>query len=243
LRRETETETEDYLLALYDFDMSDVDALELDLALSVPGSADDRSKTLPSSLLDPLKWRSPYLEGRGIDEATQRLFNIGYDRQHKAVSFPWFGPAGELRNIKYRSIRDKRFWYQAGGDKIRNNVYGIHIVYGERISQVYVTESETDCLYLWAHGLPAIALGGATLTDRQRDIIVRSPIESIVLATDNDEAGNTARKALTARLSGYVDVSELPIPYFAKDVNDLSPEQLISAVDKVSGNSISFDAW
>lgn len=221
LRGETETETEDYLLQTYDTSFADADDLQLDLSLQL--DRDEQEVTLPSSLLLPLNWRSPYLGSRGISEEIQQLFRIGYDRGRQAVSIPWFNRDGQLVNIKYRSVRDKRFWYHAGGDRIRNHVYGMQIIQARRIRRVYVTEAEIDALYLWACGYPAVALGSANLTARQREIFIQSPAEEIVAATDNDEAGDHAAEILYEELNGYASVSRLQLPPTVKDVNELSP--------------------
>ncbi|WP_206566722.1 hypothetical protein, partial [Enterobacter cancerogenus] len=114
-----------------------------------------------------------YLEGRGIDEKTQRLFNIGYDRDSKAITIPWHNRAGALVNIKVRSVKEKKFWYYQGGDKISNHVYGLDLIVSRQIKRVYITEAEIDCMYLWANGLPAVAIGGSSLSLSQRENLLR----------------------------------------------------------------------
>jgi DNA primase len=62
----------------------------------------------------------------------------------------------------------------------------MHFVNKLGCETVYVVESEIDCLYLWSHGKPAIALGGSNMSQVQRQLILRSPIKTLVLSTDND---------------------------------------------------------
>lgn len=237
LRREQEEETEDYLLSTYAPYIADADDLSLDFDLTEEPAESDI--VLPYSLLDPLRWRSPYLLNRGISEETQRLFRIGYDKQRKAISIPWFNKSGQLANIKFRSVTDKRFWYWAGGDRIRKHVYGLNIVIGRGLQKVFVTESEIDALYLWTHGFPAVALGGANLTDRQRMIFLKSPIRELVIATDNDIAGQKIGDRLSDDLSGWIDVSKIALPAAVKDVNELSPAELAAVAQNVDA-AVSF---
>lgn len=230
LRREQDEETEEYLLETYAPYIADVDDLILDFDLDE--GKPEPGIVLPYSLLDPLRWRSPYLASRGITEEIQRLFRIGYDKQRKGISIPWFNRSGELVNIKFRSVTDKRFWYWAGGDRIRKHIYGLHIIIAREIRRVYVTESEIDALYLWSNGFPAVALGGANLTDRQRTLFLKSPIRELIIATDNDIAGQKIGDRLAGDLSGWIDVSRIVLPPTVKDVNELSPDELAT----VAGN-------
>lgn len=184
-------------------------------------SARKITKPLNISLLDSYKeHESDYLLNRGISPEIQALFQTGYDPVSRAVTLPWINGAGQLMNVKYRSTFDKRFWYAKGGAPIRELIYGIDIVYKRNIKRVTIVEAEIDCLTLWSAGMPAIATGGAAFNDKKRDVILRSPIEEVIIVRDNDKAGRSWRDQVHASFRGKLDVSLALVPRDYKDVNE-----------------------
>src|SRR5699024_8339991 len=98
-------------------------------------------------------------------------------------------PDGKLANIKFRKVSGKLFWYEKGAAPVRTLVYGIDKVYKHELKEVVVCEAEIDALSWYSSGKPAIALGGTTVTEKQLEIIRKSPIEELTLAMDNDSPG------------------------------------------------------
>jgi DNA primase len=228
LRNETPYEVEDYLLDKYGIDLSDVDKLTLDFNLSF----ETKTETIIS--LEEYKqyaFRSPYLASRGISEKTQRAFKVGYDRASKAVAFAWQDIKGNIINVKFRSTKSKKFFYYPTGQALRNHIYGMYFIYKLNCETAYLVESEIDALYLWSNGYPAIALGGSKISDKRKQLILRSPIKKLILATDNDAVGREIREKVTNMFIGYKDVHEVTLPDNVKDVNDLPPEQLKVVVE------------
>jgi len=184
-------------------------------------SARKKYKSLNISLLDSYKdYENDYLLNRGISPEVQALFQTGYDPVSRAITLPWINGAGQLMNVKYRSTLDKRFWYAKGGAPIRDLIYGIDIVYKRNIKRIAIVEAEIDCLTLWSAGMPAIATGGAAFNDRKRDLILRSPIEEIIIVRDNDKAGRSWRNQVQDALRVRIDVSLALVPRDYKDVNE-----------------------
>lgn len=222
LRNETERETEDYLLALYGRHRNDSDLtlehMNLDLTLERP-----EPRYLDPSILREYAWRHPYLEReRGLGEEVQRRFRIGYCRKSRAITFPWFDRRGRLVNIKFRSVRDKRFWYHPEGQPVRQHLYGIHAVHAVGAEEVWVVESEIDALTLWQIGRPAVALGGARFSEEQRRLLLQSPARRVVVATDNDKAGQRIAREIEGALTGFVDVKMFDWTTCKhKDINEL----------------------
>jgi DNA primase len=79
---------------------------------------------------------------------------------------------------------------------------------------------------MWSNGFPAIALGGSNISEKQKQLIYRSPIKTLILATDNDRVGREIREKVFKMFVGYKEIHEISLPEGVKDVNDLSPEQL-----------------
>ena len=226
LRNESYQETEEYLLEEYfQLYFRDTDDLSLDFSGWVK---EKREYTiLDKRILRDYAFRHPYLEGRGIEDKYQKAVHIGYDREHKAISIPWFDKNQNLVTIKFRSVKDKRFWYYGEGQKVRDHLWGLWLVYIKQSKKVFVVESEIDALTLWANGIPAIAVGGSSLTPRQRKLILESPIETLVLATDNDRVGRRLARSITGKLNGLLNIEEMWFPAKYKDVNDIPQNELI----------------
>lgn len=222
LRNETERETEDYLLALYGCHRNDSDLtlenMHLDLTLERP-----EARYLDLSILREYAWRHPYLErDRGLGEEIQRRFKVGYCRKSRAVTFPWFDRRGRLVNIKFRSVYDKRFWYHPEGQPIRNHLYGIHAVHAVGAEEVWVVESEIDALTLWQAGKAAVALGGARFTEEQRRLLLQTPVKIVIVATDNDKAGQQIARGICDSLGGYLEIKKMHwLDSQCKDINEL----------------------
>jgi DNA primase len=182
-------------------------------------------------------YRHPYLGKRGISEEVLRMMRIGYCRTSKAVTIPWFNPDGKLANIKFRKVGEKTFWYQRGGIGVRSLVWGIDIVYKNQQRECALVESETDAMFLMSAGVNAIATGGSVLTDEKAEVIKRSPIERLYIATDNDPAGRLLQQQVIDKLSGSVELFTVRIPDEYKDVNDIGDyaevRQLLTKADRM----------
>src|SRR5690606_11009523 len=129
-----------------------------------------------------------------------------YDRKQRAITIPWFLPDGTLGNIKYRRVDSKQFWYRKGGMPIRELVYGLDVIYRKEIREAVLCEAEIDAMTTMTAGIPAIAVGGAKMSEQQAELIARSLLECVIVATDNDAAGEKLREQAIRRLSGYVDL-------------------------------------
>ena len=235
LRNETEQETREYLAAKYGSTYVDTESMTLDLSGWTINPKPKR-RGIDPSILDEYRFRHPYLERRGISEKIQRLMKIGYDRKHRAITIPWFLPDGSLGNIKYRRVDSKQFWYRKGGMPIRELVYGLDVIYRKEIREVVLCEAEIDAMTAMTAGIPAVAVGGAKMSEQQAELIARSPLESVIIAADADEAGETLKVQAIERLRGYVDVSVVEIPGGCKDLNDVgSTEELRRIVREAVG--------
>lgn len=166
----------------------------------------------------------PYLTDRGISPEVQRMFDCGFDSAKNAAVMPWHDPSGAPINAKWRATWGKAFWYAKGGAPVRNMIYGIHLVYLRGIRRVIIVESETDAMYLWSNGYPAIAVGGSTFTDSQAEMLRMSPAQEIVIGTDNDAAGEKLREEVAAKMRGYCELYDVKWPVPAKDANDVRDE-------------------
>ena len=119
---------------------------------------------------------SVYLLSRGISEQAQRQFDTGIGKEGDAIAIPWHDSKGRIINIKYRSMLGKEFWFSSGGQPIKNHVYGLFLIKQYKIKEVWAVESEIDALYLWSLGYPAVAFGGGSINDKQKNLLLNSEV-------------------------------------------------------------------
>lgn len=239
LRDETYEETLEYLFELYGVKEADTSG-----QVSIPPIKLSQKKeriTLEEAVIEPYKFRNPYLANRAISEKVQQFMGVGYSKKDRAVTMPWRHADGKLANVKFRKVQGKVFWYTKGAAPIRTLVYGIDKVYRHRLTEVYVCEAEIDAMSWWSCGKPAIALGGTTVTKTQLDLIRKSPIERLVIAKDNDKAGGKLERKLIESLTGYVELTEVRVPNEYKDAN----EALVAGVglDELSDVNVRGKIW
>lgn len=223
-RGETWEETSLYLLEKYSHILDDADALKLDFKLSL--GTPEIVALGQDKYGDVINQESTYLLNRGISSDIQIYFNCGLGTRKDCIALPWHDKQGRIINIKYRSMVGKEFWFSKNGHPIKNHVYGLFAVMEKQEETVWAVESEIDALYLWAQGIPAIAFGGASMSEKQKSLILNSGINKMVIATDNDVVGHRFAEVLTEQLFGYVELERVQFPEGVKDVNDLCPAKL-----------------
>ncbi|QDX93592.1 DNA primase [Brevibacillus laterosporus] len=232
LREETEGETREYLRWKYGEGTVDPDELTLDLSGSLRLSL-GHLRSIDSSLLSEYeRTKHEYLTSRGISQEVQQLFHTGYCPITNAITMPWFNADGTLGNVKYRKISEKSFWYAKGGRPIREMVYGLHIVYTQKIKRAVLVESDIDAMYLWSVGVPAIALGGSNFSEEKAEALRRSPLEGVAVMADHDEAGQKMKRAVVGEMAGYMTVKVVGYPIRYKDPNEIKNKAELNHVLK-----------
>jgi DNA primase len=236
----SQEEAEDLLLEAYGILLDQDDDRELSIDLSDK----PEPRIFTRDELKPYLFRSPaYLAGRGISLEVQKQFVTGYDKEKKAVAFFWRDAfTGKVVTVKFRSTRGKQFYYIYQGQQVKDHLFGLYDVIKAGHTKIYLVESEIDCLYMWSNGFPGIALGGSHLSAAQKTLLIRSGVEEICICTDNDKAGRRIREQVKIELGGLFSLQDLELPVYAKDVNDLKPDQLRAAVERVQDVTISFIA-
>lgn len=219
LRKETEDETVEYLLNKYDYDYTDSD-----IELITPKIALE-TRYDPLELGD-IEFDKTYLQSRGIPDRIVMLQNV-FDAGN-SIGICWYNTNGQLSAIKYRNKKTKDFWYAKGSTPIKDLVYGLDKVYDRGIKRVALCEGEIDAMTWQAAGIYGIAIGGARLNDRQKELIINSGIEELILSGDNDTAGKRFNDLAYRSFKDSFDIYRLDYSEFegSKDVNDLGIEGL-----------------
>jgi DNA primase len=212
LRNETYEETEEYLAVTYGFEASAETITLAPLRLRVQR---DR-QPLNAEVLAQYTEDYSYLQSRGISADVQRQMGVLFDRKSKAVVIPWRLADGRLANVKYRKNRGKVFWYQRDALPIRELVYGID----RAAATTVICEAEIDALSFIEAGYSAVAVGGASFNAWKRDMILRSLIQTLVIATDNDKAGGKLRTEIIEALRGKITLKVARLDSEVKDANE-----------------------
>ncbi len=201
LRRETEEETEDYLIDAYG-KRDEYGRMKL----ATPRLSErSRPQYLSESIIEQAI--SPYLLRRGLGEDTQDIYEIGRGKHKGFTAIPWRTANGRLANIMYRSTRGKLFFYEKGGIGRGQLVYGIDVARKKQATTAALCEAPIDAMSWYettAGKIVGIAVGGVTISQEQADIIKRSSIKTIILAGDNDKAGAKLNEQARKMLRGYV---------------------------------------
>lgn len=158
---------------------------------------------------------SEYLLGRGISEEVQRKYGVLHKGEHIAI--PWRGPSGRLENVKYRSFHGKTFWYERGATPIQDLVYGIDLIWRAQAKVAIIGEAEIDSMSWLTAGFHSIACGGSAFRDRKVDLIASSPIETLIIASDNDNIGRKLGYSIGKALAGRIELKQVN---FTTNVND-----------------------
>jgi len=185
-----------------------------------------KKQGLDESILDQYQKWTPYLNQRKLTRETAQKFNLRYDPKYRQVIFPYYNEKGQLITLLKRSIDTKTFFIETG---ITKPVYGINKIFQNNIHTCVLTEGLFDCLLANQYGIPTIATLGNPSAE-QFELINKSPISTIYLMFDNDNAGRSfnekAHKYLSKRLFiidvnivGKKDIGELSYDEFWKFIN------------------------
>ena len=188
--------------------------------------------------LDRYRYYHPYWTKRGItDGDIIERFDLGYDKESKSITFPVRDVEGRTLFVARRSVQTKFFNYPEG---VVKPLYGLYeykrylrdsqcwtnareVYY--RSLEVYITESMIDALRLWQNGKFAFALNGLGNELQFKQLNKFTPCRKLILATDNDEAGQKARQRIKQNVTTKI-ITEAKIPDGCKDIGDCSDEQI-----------------
>ena len=201
----------------------------------------EEQKYVTEEELDQYRYYHPYWTKRGItDEHIIELFDLGYDRSTKCITFPVRDIRGNCLFIARRSVSTKFFSYPEGVTKPLYGLYEYGRVSSEigkgvmmmrlpfkvfdDLNEVIVCESMIDCILLWQAGHYAVALNG-TGNKLQMQQLKSMLCRKLILATDNDEAGLKARKVIREAITNKL-ITEIQFPKSIKDIGECTPQQI-----------------
>lgn len=211
LRNESVVDTVMYLQHRYG--IKDYDRLTLDLDFKV-------KKEWKPLLFQGDEFALEYLGNRGISNkvtAWAGVMDLG-----NYVAFHWYNPNGVIVAIKYRYKNKKDFYYEKGGKRLNEQLYNIQRVYEkEKCTSLWICEGEVDALSVesYVSRFVGVAMGGASFSDKQRDMVIRCGIPNVVIASDSDKQGKIVANQIKKKLNGYVTLWRANLND-TKDINE-----------------------
>ena len=165
--------------------------------------------------LDPTH---PYLKERGLNEEIAKFLGLGFcargvmkgrlgipihDAQGNLVAYVGRWPGDELPE------GEPKYKLPAGFQK-NLVLFNLHRVAGA--DHLVIVEGYWSVFRLYKLGIPAVALGGCSLSEAQEQLLVSNGTRSLTLLFDGDEAGRQAQAELLPRLARrfFVKVVDLP---------------------------------
>jgi len=210
--------------------------LELDLNRK---TVQNEMKYVSEEELDSYRYNHPYWAKRGIsDERIIELFDLGYDSKTDCITFPIRDVNGKCLFVARRSTKTKYFHYPEGVEK---PLYGLYEIYKDGLTgiksskthilsypcslpkELIVCESMIDALTCWQYGKYAVALNGLG-NELQFKQLRELSCRKLILATDNDKAGMSARATIAKNVKNKI-LTQYIIPEGKKDINDLTQEE------------------
>jgi DNA primase len=206
---------------------------------------------VPTTMGGPLPaWATParrYAEARGITPEQVTRWDLGYavdGRLAGRVIFPVADELGRLRSFHARSFVGDRTRYM---NATRRDGHDPGAVFGQRHwppsldfrkrHAVALTEGALDALACERAGSPFIgAIGGSEPTPSQ--IVKLSTWGGVIVATDNDKAGNKVAELIALGLGRHCQVARATMPPGA-DACDLTCADL-AAILRECGETFGF---
>ena len=184
-----------------------------------------RNQFVTEEELDKYRYTHPYLYMRGMTDEIIELFDLGWDSDMQAITFPVRDVHGNCLFIARRSVKTKFFNYPEGVEKPLYGLYEFYRMIPEPSDDIIVCESMFDALSFWTVDKYAVALNGLG-NELQFKQLRELPCREIILATDMDERGLKARERIRKNMQNTKIIAEYFFPKGRKDANDCTKDEL-----------------
>ena len=180
-----------------------------------------------------------YFYSRGINDESILSFGLGYSVNQDMVTVPLKSPDGMLVGIIGRSVEGKSFKNSANLPR-NKTLFNIDRA-KKHGGKIIVCESSFDAVLISQAGFPnVVATLGAHLSKEQVQLLNRYA-STIVIMTDNDEAGRKLGNNIATQLNnknvlwGLFDYDTI-YPHGAKDAGDMTAEEIRHCIMNAAPN-------
>lgn len=219
------------------------------VALAKRELAEVEFQKFDQSTIDRLKHQFPGSEGeayminRGFNSDTLDYFDIGYSEVKRSVTVPMHTDIGMPIGLIARSVDQKKFHNSVGLPKSAT-AWNMHRAkHGG--GTLIITEASFDAMRVHQAGYPnVVALLGGSLSRRIIRQLERYAT-TIIIATDNDEAGRALGKSIQdkvkAKIMWAASGPEI-YPHDAKDMSDLTDDEIRHVLSHAV-HSMVYSSW
>jgi DNA primase len=189
----------------------------------------------------------PYLLERGFSQEVLDDFNAGYcdnpeSKFYRRYCLPVTNPNGGIIGFTGRAVFDweaegKAKWRHTDGMPKSETFFNFHRAkeHIQKTGRVILVEGPLDVLKFEMAGIKnAVAILGSSLSGPQRSLLLENECYEIVMAFDNDKAGEMCTNEVKRMCSDYFTLYKYIIPE-AKDIGDLNVET-IKNLDIIKAN-------
>jgi len=166
------------------------------------------------------------MDGKDVDPDVCARYNVRWDAKGKCWLLPIYTFDNQLAGWQEKS---KGYFMNVPKQvKKSESLFGWHTY---RAGRLIVVESPLDAMRFASYEMPAVATYGSFISDAQLEHLARA--EKLVLAFDNDDAGDHATEQVIADLRTIHDhmrVFKYPRRSRGSDPGELTPSQLIEGV-------------
>lgn len=138
-----------------------------------------------------------YFFKRGLSQETIERYCLGYDVKQKAVTLPY---SSKLEYYQTRRVGDKAFFKPKSEDAGLEPIFNQNALYTKKRDVVFVVESPICALSIMQCGYSAISTCGIGTTKLNKQLKSKQTKNILLLALDNDEAGEKASQDLASAL-------------------------------------------
>lgn len=182
--------------------------------------APPRDKTLSKEDADRIKFSNQnkaeiiqWAATRGLDPTFVLEQGVGYDKDKRAIVFPFRNPKGELIGAKYKSLDNGDQWIKGQEPELF-----LLDPYDLQREKIIVVEGEVDAYTLKMCGLPVGATLGAS---KDKGFNLLAPHRQVYLGYDMDDAGEIGAEKAAQSLGRY---RCRRVSWTSKDPNDMLKE-------------------
>lgn len=180
-----------------------------------------------------------YLETRGYPRELIESYHIGisankYKEMSNRVIFPIRDIDGNIIGFSGRTVikdfkeRGIPKWYHSRGLDKTSTLFNIDRAknYIAETKTAIIVEGPLDVLRLEQAGIHnGVALMGITMSNRQLSLLIQSGATNLIIALDNDRAGQSGSKTIAETAKLFFSLSYAILPR-GKDIGDLTAEEV-----------------
>lgn len=216
--------------------------LKLDMSRDI--ETESKDEFISEETLQKFRVIHPYMYERKLSDKVISYFDVGYDEETDALTFPVKDLSGNVPLIQRRSVSFKQFQNDEGAYR-GNYVYGLYEVIKNIswIKEVIVCESPIDALTCWVHKVPAVAIFGSSITATQISLLRHLTIRKFISGFDNDKAGDEGSEKLKKHLGDIKIIHRLQFPEelndcgeYVNDINAMTENQFLSRKSSILKN-------